>query len=230
MNNQNLKIIFVTDSIANPRSFPIEEVVPLERTYPYLIRESYPSAICWQLSYGNLTTEELVNQVIGYLNDWAPDIIIVHSGINDCRPEAFTSLQKDIIKNLTGLLFRYIAKQMYNPRLIKWRSLYRVSKRSYKKTLTKFKNIFNTSKIVFIEINAGDGYERARPGVLKRIDDYNEIINEIYPEGMIRVKNKIDKYKGLNTDNIHLNAEGHRVIAELLQKKLSSLLKSSNKL
>jgi len=225
VNTQKLKIIFITDSIANPRSFPLEEAVPLERTYPYLIRENYPNAICWQLSYGNLTTEELVNQAIGYLSDWEPDLIVVHSGINDCRPEAFTSLQKDLIKNFTGLLFRYLKKHVYNPRLIKWRNLYRVSKRSYRKTLTKLKIIFNTSKIIFIEINVGDNYERARPGVLKRIDDYNDIINKIYPEGLIRVKNQINKCKGLNTDNVHLNAEGHRVIAELLQKKLSSFIK-----
>ena len=230
MNSQNFKIMFITDSIGNPRTFPIEEVVPLEMTYPYLIRENYPSAICWQLSYGNLTTEELVNQAIAYLSDWDPDLIVIQSGINDCRPEAFTEIEKQIVKKSTGRLFRYFAKHLFNPKVIKWRKVYRVSKKSYKKTLTKFKNIFNKSRILFIEINVGDGYERARPGVLKRIDDFNDIINEIYPEGLIRVKNKINKYKGLNVDNIHLNLEGHRVIAELIEKKISSLIDRSNKL
>jgi lysophospholipase L1-like esterase len=181
----------------------------------------------WQLSYGNLTTEELVNQLIGYLNDWSPDLIIVQSGINDCRPEAFSSFQKVLIKKFSGPLFRYLNKHIHDSRVIKWRSVYRVTKRSYRKTIIKLKNIFSSSKIIFIEINAGEGYERARPGVLSSIDDYNAVINEVYPEGVISVKEKLDQHGGLNEDNLHLNTEGHRVLAGLLEEKINSIIGDS---
>ena len=85
MNDKKLKFLILTDSLANPRSFPIESAVVLEQTYPYLLRDIYPDAVFWQLTFGNLATHELMNQAIGYLSEWDPDFIIVHSGINDCR-------------------------------------------------------------------------------------------------------------------------------------------------
>lgn len=89
LSRKKFKFLILTDSIGNPRVFPVDDIVELEETYPYILRNVYSESIFWQLSYGNLSTEELVNQAIGYLTQWEPDFIIIQSGINDCRPEAF---------------------------------------------------------------------------------------------------------------------------------------------
>ena len=104
------KFLILTDSISNPRSFPISSITTLEETYPYIIRNYYKDSTFWQLSFGNITTEQLFSQVISYLSHWEPDIIIIQSGINDCRPEAFTDFQKTLINKLSGPHFKHIKR------------------------------------------------------------------------------------------------------------------------
>ena len=91
------KILIITDSTANPRPFPEKEKTHLEETYPYLIKKEFKNSIFYQLTFGNIETEKLLSQAIGYLSHWKPDFIIVQSGLNDCRPEAFSEFQKIII-------------------------------------------------------------------------------------------------------------------------------------
>ena len=84
------KILILTDSIASPRLYLRRNN---EETYPYL-RKRFKDTLFYQLSFGNITTEEILSQAIAYPSHWNPDLIIVHSGINDCRPEAFTENKK----------------------------------------------------------------------------------------------------------------------------------------
>tara|TARA_X000000950_G_C13892444_1_gene651418 strand:- start:1791 stop:2459 length:669 start_codon:yes stop_codon:yes gene_type:complete len=214
------KILILTDSIANPRPATVSDETHLEETYPFMLRKQFKDALFYQLSFGNITTEEIVNQAIGYLSHWKPDLIIVHSGINDCRPEAFTESQKDFFLRLTGFFSRFINKHLYNPKLIKWRQLARVSKYRFKKTLKKFKLIFNQSKILWIEITSAPEYEKSRPGVLQRTIEYNQIISEIYGDDLIKINKEILDNKGFNMDNIHWNKKGHKVVEKILLKKI----------
>ena len=215
------KFLIITDSNANPRSFPVADQTQLEETYPYLVRDQFKEATFWQLSYGNITTEQLCSQAISYLNQWNPDIIIIHSGICDSRPEAFSEFQKNVISKFTWILFNRIKKYVYHPSLIKRRQVYRVSKRSFRKTLRKIKLIFTQSKIYWIEICAGNGYEEIRPGVNRRMEDYNKIIEEIYGEDFVLVKEKILEVNGFNVDNLHLNKRGHKAVADILLKEIN---------
>jgi lysophospholipase L1-like esterase len=83
------KIMILTDSLGNPRSFPSWEVFQVEETWPYLLKETFKQDVFWQLTLGDMTTAVLVNQPVAYLSHWKPDIIIVQSGINDCVPGTF---------------------------------------------------------------------------------------------------------------------------------------------
>jgi lysophospholipase L1-like esterase len=226
LTTSRLKFLVLTDSVANPRSFPIESSVTLEDTYPYIIRDLYPNAIFWQLSYGNLTSQDLIDQTIGYLNHWDPDFIVIQSGINDCRPEAFTEFQKTCINKFSGPFFRYLKKHLYNPKLIAKRRLQRVSERSFRKNLLKLKMIFNESRILWLEISTNPNYERARPGVISRMGAFNRIIEEAYGEGMVRLQEKLLEISGFNPDNLHLNKQGHRLVAEMLQRKINHYLEN----
>lgn len=224
------KFLILTDSSANSRSFPASEITQLEETYPYLIRSEFSGSTFWQLSYGNISTEHLVSQAISYLSHWKPDIIIVHSGMADCRPEAFTEFQKAIITQFasplkyTGRIFKKLSNSMYHPKLIKRRQIYRVTKRRFNKTLKKFKLIFASSKIFWLEICAGTGYEEMRPGVNKRMEEYNNVIRENYGDGFVPVQEKLIEVDGFNIDNMHWKRRGHKAVAEILIEKINNYL------
>ena len=213
------KILILTDSTANPRSFPINEKVDLKETYPYLIRNELKNSSFYQLTFGNIETEKLFNQVIGYLSDWRPDFIIVHSGLNDCRPEAFSEFEKLIIEKFLRY-FPLIRKNLYNYWIIKKRQVFRVSKKNFKKTIKRFLAVFGESKIFWLEIVANSNYEKFRPGVLKRIFDYNNIIEKELNENLIHIKNSLNDVSGYNSDCVHWNKFGHKVVSQLLLNKI----------
>lgn len=219
------KFMILTDSDGNPRSFPPPEVFELEDTYPYLLRKYFKDSTFWQLSYGNPTTLELTGQPISYLTHWKPDIIIVQAGIADCRPEAFSDFQRQIISLITGRFFKWFKKYVDHPAWIKHRQLYRVSKGSFRTTIKKFKLIFSQSKIFWLEIGTGPKYEQIRPGVERRMTEYNEMIKQIYGEDFVPIRQKVLGVDGYNAiDHGHLNKRGHRVVADILLEKINSYL------
>lgn len=217
LSNQMCKFLILTDSASNPRSFPATMVTELEETWPYLLRTEFRNSTFYQLSYGNITTEQLLNQAISYLFHWHPDIIIVQSGMADCRPEAFTEREKTIIKE-----FPMIRRLLYNSKIIKKRQKYRVTPNKFRKTLKKFKLIFSKSEILWIEIytSTSGEYEKSRPGVLKRMDTYNAIIKEIYGKNSISIQEVLDDVNGVNTDHMHLHKRGHDATANILIERI----------
>ena len=220
------KILILTDSAANPRTFPAIESVSLNETYPYLIRSEFRGSTFWQLSIGNFETEMLFSQAIGYLSNWEPDFIIIHSGLADCRPEAFSEFQKAFISKVLTRRFSFLRKNLYNPRLIAKRQVYRVSKRSFCKTVKKFSLIFKDAKIFWLEIVVESKYENDRPGVGKRIRDYNSIIEKNITGDLVEIMGPLLKTKGFNSDGIHWNKSGHKVVSEILLHKIKSYLKN----
>ena len=219
-NDRSYKILLLTDSAANPRSFPPSMVVKVEETYPYLLRNEFRTATFYQLSFGNITTEDLISQAMSYLSHWEPDYIIVQSGMSDCRPEAFTEAEKAVINRLPGPLGK-MKKYLYLPSMIKRRQIYRVSKQSFGKTLKKFKIVFSKSRIFWLEICAAPGYEKERPGVGHRMAEFNKLIEEVYGNNIVRLQKRIIEVGGINLDNVHWRASAHRVAAEILIDKIN---------
>src|SRR5437016_6302257 len=120
------RILILTDSGANPRSFPAAMAVQLEETYPYLLRARFRESTFYQLTFGNVTTEDLVSQATAYLTHWRPQFIVVQSGLVDCRPEAFTQVEKAIIERLPGRFFGRLRKNLNRPSLVERRQIFRV--------------------------------------------------------------------------------------------------------
>lgn len=215
------KILILTDSGANPRTFPSSEKVALEETYPYLIRNEFPNATFWQLSVGNMTTGFILDQAIGYLTEWNPDWIIVHSGLADCRPEAFSEFQKLIIQKL---MWGGLRKNIYNPNWIRRRQVFRVTEKRFKRAIKKFKLIFSKSRISWLEIATDQAYEEVRPGVGVRSELFNTILKDVYGGGFLHTSEQLIAHQGFNADGIHLNKKGHAVIAELLLQQFPQLV------
>lgn len=210
------KIAILTDSIGNPRGFPTVDIVSLEQTFPYILKKNFPEFLYWQLSFGNLTTLELSNQLIGYLSDFNPKYIIIYSGINDCRPEAFSELQKELILKSSFFVSKFLRKHLTNPKLITFRQKYRLKPSRFRSTLKKVQLLFPDSKVLMNQICCSPNYERARPGVKSRINVYNQIIEELYPQTFIQNYQDLISKDGFATDNLHLNRIGHKVVANNL--------------
>jgi len=228
MNNlKDIKIMILTDSVGNPRSFPAEDAVSVEESYPYLLRDEFKNAVFWQLSYGGMEAQDIINSAIGYLNDWKPDIIIVQLGIIDCRTEALSEFQKLIITKFSGPFFKFIKKHLYNPKLIKNRKLTRVSKSKFKKVITKLSMVFEHSKILWLEISINPAYENARPGTIKRVANYNKIILDALDNELVLVQNILLDNNGFNSDNLHVNKIGHILIAKELKFSIDNYIHSN---
>jgi len=90
--------------------------------------------------------------------------------------------------------------------------------------------VFKDSRIYWLEIITAPNYEHARPGVHKRIAEYNAIIEDVYGEGMVYVKEKMMDENGLNSDGIHWNTQGHKVISEIILDRINCDLKDKEKL
>jgi hypothetical protein len=178
-----------------------------------------------------MSTPELFNQAISYLHEWKPEIIIAECGIIDCRPEAFTEFQKTIINNLTSPLWKFagiLRKKMYSPFLIKRRQVYRVTPKKFFKCLNKIKMIFDSSKVFWLEICAGNEYEIARPGVLKRKEEYNSILKEVFEDDFIEIFDDLKNKSGFNSDNFHWNKIGHELIANKIITRIDTFLLNNN--
>ena len=223
--------MILADSDGFPRSFPPSEVFELEETYPYIIREHFKDATFWQLTFGNAVTQKLVEQPLSYLTHWHPDIIIVQSGIADCRPEGFSDFQKDIIRRFTWRFFKWIRKYVEHPDWIRRRQLYRVSKSSFRRTLKKFRLSFPNARVFWLEIATAPAYDKFRPGIEQRLVEYNDIIKEVYGDGFVAVRQKLLEVDGYNhLDHGHLNKRGHRVVAEILLERIKAHLGSQKEL
>jgi len=218
-----MKILILADSASNPRSFPDSEKTFLEETYPYILRKEFIDSTFWQLSFGNITSEELCSQAIGYLSDWDPDIIIVHSGVNDCRPEPMTKSQSTFFKFLTlGLIYRvsFLRDFIYSPYIIKKMGKSRVVDKSFKKTLKRLKLVFSDSKIYWLEIVAHKDYEEDRPGFIKKATSYNKLIKEVYLDDMVLTRQLIEGVDGFNMDNLHWRKNAHEVVSKAIINRI----------
>ena len=222
-----LKVMILTDSDGYPRSFPPSEVFALEESWPYLLRAHFKDAAFWQLSFGNITTGKLTSQPMGYLTHWQPDVIIVQSGIADCRPEAFSEFQTEVIKHFSWKFFRWLKTYMNHPAWIRRRQMYRVSPGAFRTAIRKFKLVFSGSKILWLEISTGPKYEQFRPGVERRKEEFNAIIKDVYGKDFIPVQEKLRSVDGFNAgDHGHQNKRGHRVLADVLIERIGSSIAS----
>ncbi len=212
------KFLLLTDSSANPRSFPKQDSVSLEQTYPYKLREKYSDSVFWQLSAGNLETDRIFSQAIGYLSEWNPDYIIVQAGLADCRPEAFTDFEKILMDRYLSRLFPKIKLYLYDSRIIKRRQIIRTPKDKFIKLVKKLHFVFSNSKIIWIEIIAKNTYENVRPGVMCKIHEYNKILKHEKRIHYLEIKTEMEKIKGMNSDGIHINKYGHQLIFERLMQ------------
>jgi lysophospholipase L1-like esterase len=220
------KVMILTDSCGLPRSFPEEAKTPYEKTYTGLLKQQFADVVFFQLSTGSATAVDLIGQALSYFDNWEPDFIILQAGMADCRPEPVSNFERLILTEFPSMhrLKSYIFRPMIMSRLIKWRGKYNVTPARFKRNIKKFKAVFPNSEILWLEIytSASGEYENHRPGVVKRIADYNQIIKGILGSGFIPIQAELVSCNGIHTDHLHMNKNGHQKVYELLKKRLDA--------
>ena len=212
-----MKILIITDSLGLPRNEP--QKVDLEKTWPYLIQQEFKDGIVVQMSLGGATIGDLFNQ-ISYYRAFAPDVVIVQSGIVDCAPRAFKKGELEIMQRLP-LFNRFILP------LVKKRTHLIRNKRNISYTnpalfsnlVNGFIKEFGKEKLYWIGIiPAVEAYEKKLPGITNAITNYNKIIQNILGNHYIDTLG-IPK-EGIMPDFHHLNNIGNRYVFDQVLKKL----------
>ena len=217
-----MKILFLTDSLGLPRIFPEDEILDLEDTYSQIIKKNLPDDDLFQITLTGELCDKIIDQARGYLVNWKPDYIIVGIGINDARPNSISvSLKKNILTNLffkinlLKIIFEKFQKKFLN------RKSSSLDIKVFEKKANQLKNTFRNSKIIWLEIVCGDNYESERPGVLYWKNKFNEKLRKIFGSNFLELNQKFNNKKIFNSDNLHYNKLGHKIISEEILKKIS---------
>ncbi len=217
-----MKILFLTDSLGLPRIFPEDEILDLEDTYSQIIKKNLPDDDLFQITLTGELCDKIIDQARGYLVNWKPDYIIVGIGINDARPNSISvSLKKNILTNLffkinlLKIIFEKFQKKFLN------RKSSSLDIKVFEKKANQLKNTFRNSKIIWLEIVCGDNYESERPGVLYWKNKFNEKLRKIFGSNFLELNQKFNNKKIFNSDNLHYNKLGHKIISEEILKKIN---------
>lgn len=209
------KILLISDSKGFPRTFPKYNYIDYFDTYPYLVKKYNQDNEVINIMFGNILTQDLLNQAIGYYRDFYPDYIFIISGVNDCRPEALREKEKKFF----NFFFKKISKKIIlNPLLIKFRKINRTTPNHFKKTLNLFKKIFSKSNIFFFEICAGKNYESTRPGFNLKKKQFNYVAENIFASNFIKIEDLLHLKEGFLSDELHFNKIGHKLIFQKIIK------------
>ena len=223
------KFLILTDSIGNPHPFLKKDATSLEETFPFLIKNKFNKSQFHQISLGHALSVVLMNQARGYIQTWKPDYIIILAGLNDCSPKFIAETEKKI-------LFRYLLinrmpdkirdffknKIVNNKKLSLIRSKPRIDISRFIKETSGFVKSFKNSKIFWFEIFYGNSNELTSKTMSKNINLYNETIDSFKNIKLVKIKKDLLKKNGIAKDNIHLNKNGHKLLADKIFSNLKN--------
>ena len=223
MSNIALKILIIGDSNCLPHYDLPNKSINLEDIYTFKLQKKLNKHIIEKVIWGGITTIQLTNFAISYYEKWQPDIVIIHSGINDVKKQFISnSLSHYVLKFLS--LFNISKKKykndiLYNQNLINFRSVPKVKAKDFKEQILRIKASFSKSKIIYIGIHSNIKVNNERPNTFQDIINYNNILKEEFKEYFI--DNSIFSLEhDYMEDGYHLNKKGHN---KLLEKILEFL-------
>ena len=213
------KIIIVTDSTGLSRNnFSSSKSYFYDQTFPFLLKQEFKEDLIYQLSYGGVSTQDLLLQIQSYFISWKPDIIIIHSGINECKPQILSMKNLQLLSKLFGRYNFFIKKFLFNPFLIKFLGRTIDSPIEFKKKILIFKSFFDTSEIYMNQIICDQKLELRFPNVLNNLLKLNKLLKDIFKENYVDLND-------YNTDcflddGLHLSSKGHYFIYEKIKNKI----------
>ncbi len=218
------KILVIGDSNCLPRySLKKKDWVDNEDLYLYKLKKKLHNYNFQQVIWGGITSKQLTDFAISYYEKWKPNILIIHSGVNDVKNQFISNnLSNKIFKILS--LFRVSKKTykdnfLYNSNLLRFNHKPKLEINEFKKQIIKIKSLFKKTIIIYIGIHSNKKVDRERPHTYKIINIYNNFLKEQFKEFFI--DNKIfKKNEHYTKDGYHLNKSGHMILLNQLLKIL----------
>jgi hypothetical protein len=222
MEKKTKKILIIGDSNCLPRyNADNQNIIELEDIYISNLKSRLKDYHFEQVTLGGITTSELINHAIPYYVSWKPDILLLHTGINDTKSQ----LTKGILLRLLNKIFSLLnfskkdfkSKILYNPFFLKYLSQSKTDLNLFEKNVNKIKLLFSESKIFWLEIYSDETIDEERPNTKKNIEKFNYSIKKVLNENFIELKDLKQK-KYFTKDGYHLNKNGHLELANKLIK------------
>jgi lysophospholipase L1-like esterase len=231
-----MKISILADSLALPREDVGGDEL-LEVTYPFLLDRSLrkrfgdAAPLIFERGMRRRTIEYVIDEWNEQVELRKPDVVIVHVGIVDCAPRVFLRREASFVANIRfGWLRDRIFKFSHDHRrgIVKFRRKVYVPLPRFERlvqTVVQKARETNVKSLVFINIICPpDSVEERSPGFQSNVMEYNRVLQEqtkhafvtlIDLNGMVEDGGGSEK---LTVDGIHLNEQGHILLAEKLEE------------
>lgn len=221
------KVLFVTDSLGSPRIHP--EKINDEESWVYNVIDRIDTDCKFRTFIKpGLDTNQLKVDTESYLSAYKDvDVVILQIGIVDCYPRAIKKTELSVIlrlpKLLSGLIHKFV-KRNYRA-LVKFRDVRYVPVHKFEENLVAFKQSFPNANFLVVPIApASDRWKEKNPKVGLSIDLYNTKLKKVFGSGYEEAcYQKCDVNDICQSDNHHLNANGHNVVSEYIFNKLKTL-------
>jgi lysophospholipase L1-like esterase len=237
-----MKISILADSLALPRE-DVGNHDKFEVTYPYLLDQSLRRRFGSQAPV--VMERGMRRRTIEYvLDDWneqvelkSPEVVIVHVGVVDCAPRVFLRREHTFVSRIRFTPLREgILRFAHNHRrtiILKRPRVYVPLWRFEKHVVEVVQRAQrdNVRLLVFINIiSPPDSVEERSPGFQRNVILYNQVLSKQTEHAHVAlldlnaILNREGGSQSLTVDGIHLNEQGHQLIAQELEKLVTPLV------
>ena len=237
-----MKISIMADSLALPREdVGVNDL--LEVTYPFLLDQSFrarfggAAPLIFERGMRRRTIEYVIDEWYEQVELKKPEVVILHVGIVDCAPRVFLRREGSFVANIR---FNWLRNRIlkfthdHRRRIVEFRRKVYVPLPRFEglvQTVVQKARETNVQSLVFINIiRPTDSVEERSPGFQNNVIAYNRVLQEQTKHSFVTLidLNRIVEDGGgaekLTVDGIHLNEQGHVLLAEKLEQLLFPML------
>jgi lysophospholipase L1-like esterase len=240
-----MKIVIFGDSLALPREDVGGDEL-LEVTYPFLLDQSLRrqfgagAPVVFERGMRRRTIEYVLDEWNELVELRKPQIVIVHVGIVDCAPRVFLRREASFVANirfawLRDRIFKFTHD--HRRRIVQFRHKVYVPLSRFERLVQQVVQKARESgvqSLVFINIiRPPDSVEERSPGFQSNVIAYNQVLQAQTNHDFVslidlnRLVHDEDGSEALTVDGIHLNERGHMLLAQVLEKSISSVLSAA---
>lgn len=237
-----MRVVILADSLALPRQEG-EGNIPYEATYPYLLDEGLRRRLGqrapWIIERGmrSRTIRNVLDEWFELVQLRRAEVVIIHVGIVDCAPRIFMPRERAVVERLrpARLRVRFLDfVHRHRRRIISARQRVYVPLESFRgmvEEVIRRGREESLRALLFVNIiEPPQGMEERSPGFQRNVAEYNRVLSAQTSDPLVRLidlDGLIKAHGGaerLTVDGIHVNVEGHRMLAEELERHLLELM------
>ena len=235
-----MKIVIMADSLAMPRQ-ESDGNTRYESTYPYLLEQSLrrqvPDCVFIERGMRRRTIEYVLDDWLELVTLRSPEVVVIHVGVVDCAPRVFLRRERQFVEKIRPAAFRRFILNFVHKRrraITKMRPRVYVPAERFNRLVEEVTRRAREARVralIFVNIIAPPAALEIRsPGFTKNVESYNSILNSqtqisgtslIDLDGIVRDHGGAEK---MTVDGIHLNVEGHELLAHELHARIMNLI------